>query len=136
MRKSSLEKTLDLFYERMEWDIDFLTKIHFAKRVVGSREEKTEIYEAFVFKMCATWEILTEELLIDCLNKDTTQFSEFTGFSIPKHLSRNICKAMIVGVRYIDFKSVSDLKRFAKQILVPENNPFKEIPRHLSDSID
>jgi len=121
----------------MNWDIGFLSKVCNGKRVVDFRKEKEQIFEAFVFKICATWEVFTEDLLIDCLNKDTTQFAKHTGFKIPKHLSRDVCKAMIVGVGYLDFKNVSHLKRFAKKILVPDNDPFKEIcQKPTGDKID
>jgi len=141
MRKSSLKKTFGFFREWTNWDIDFLNKVYNTHRMKDShkesRKEKEQIVEAFVFKICANWEVFTEDLLIDCLNKDTMQFANHTGFRIPKHLSRDVCKAMIVGVGYIDFKNVSHLKGFAKKILVPDNNPFKEIcQKPTSDKID
>lgn len=77
-----------------------------------------------------------EELLIDCMNKDTTRYKEFTGFQIPKNISRETCKAIILGTSYIDCKSISHLKQMAKRILVPQFNPFKEIPKSNSDKID
>jgi len=120
----------------MGWDISFLIKIEGAKKVVKSVDEKRNVFEAYVFRICANWEILIEDLLIDCLNKDTSQYKESTGFGIPKHLSRETCKAMILGVTYIDFRSVSDLKRMAKRILVPQFNPFKGIPRSNGEKID
>jgi hypothetical protein len=74
--------------------------------------------------------------LIDCLNKDTSQYSKHTGYYLPKHLSRDICNAMIFGIGYKDFKSVSHLKSFAKQVLVPGNNPFQKISKNPSKKID
>ena len=136
MRKSSVKITFDNFLETMEGDIDLLKKLHFAEVVVRTREEKAEIHEAFVFKVCASWEIFTQDLLIDCLNKDTSQYSLHTGYHLPKHLSRDICNAMIFGVGYQDFKNVSHLKSFAKQVLVSVYNPFQKIPRNSSQKID
>lgn len=44
---------------------------------------------------------------------------------------------MIGGVGYLDFKNVSHLKSFAKKILVPDNDPFKEIcQKPTGDKID
>jgi len=60
----------------MEMDVVFLIKIEEAKRVVKSVEEKRDVFEAYVFKICANWEVLLEDLLIDCLNKDTTRYKE------------------------------------------------------------
>lgn len=120
----------------MGGDITFLMKIEGAKMVVKSIDEKRDVFDAYVFRICANWEILVGDLLIDCLNKDTSQYKEFTGFEIPKHLSRETCKAMILGVTYIDFKSVSDLKKMSKRILVPQFNPFKKIPKSNGEKID
>jgi hypothetical protein len=76
MRKSSLKKTFGFFREWTNWDIDFLNKVYNTHRMKDShkesRKEKEQIVEAFVFKICANWEVLTKDLLIDCLNKDTT----------------------------------------------------------------
>ena len=139
MRKSAVKKTFDFFHEWMNWDIDFLSKVYSGQRAVYSRKEKEQILEAFVFKICANWQVFTEGLLIDCLNKDTTQFAKHTDFSVPKHLSRDVCKAMLMGVKYLDFKNVSHLKGFAKKILVPNNDPFKRISAakgEVGDKID
>ena len=117
-------------------DATFLTKIEKARQVVKSLDEKREVFEAYVFKICANWEILVEALLIDCLNKDTTRYREWTGFKISKNITRDTCKAIILGTGYVDCKSVSDLKRLAKSILASQHNPFKEIPRLNGDRID
>lgn len=42
----------------------------------------------------------------------------------------------ILGVTYIDFKNVSNLKQIAKRTLVPQFNPFKEIPTSIGRKID
>lgn len=136
MRKSSFEVTLGAFYSNMEMDIKFLVKVQEAKQVVKSLREKREVFEAYVFKICANWEIFSEVLLIDCLNKDTTRYREFTGFKIPINISRETCKAIILGTGYLDFKSVSDLKRQARQVLVSQYNPFKEILGPNGEKID
>lgn len=136
MRKSSFEVTLRDFYRNMSWDIAFLTKIEKAKRVVGLVDEKRDVFEAYVFKICANWEILVEDLLVDCLNKDVTRYKEFTGFKIPRNISRQTCKAIILGTGYFDCKSVSDLKQKAKKMLAPQCNPFGEIPKSNGNTID
>ncbi len=129
MRKSSFQVTFETFHLNMIWDSTFLTRIEKARSVVKSADEKRSVFEAYVFSICTNWEILIETLLIDCLNKDTSAYREFTGFEIPKHLWRETCKAIILSTGYVDFRSVSDLKRTAKNILVSHCNPFKAIPR-------
>jgi len=136
MKKSSFERSLGDFYFNMSLDIGFLVKIQKSQKVVKSVEEKRSVFEAFVLSICANWEILVEELLIDCLNKDTSNYKEYTGFRISKHIPRETCKAIILGTSYLDFKSVSNLKQIAKRILVPQFNPFKEVPASNGERID
>ncbi len=136
MKKPSVETTLDLFYGYMTWDITLLVKIERAKHIVKSRNEKRGIFEAFVFRICANWEILVEDLFIDCFSKDTSMFQTSTGFNIDKHLNRDTCKAIILGTQYIDFKNIADLKKQAKRVIMPQCNPFKEIPTLNGNKID
>ena len=129
MKKSSFETSFAYFYECMQWDIDLLIKIRKDKRVVKSREEKQSVFEAFVHSICSNWDILVEQLLIDCLNKDTSQFTQEYGYKLGKHITRDTCEAVLIGVGYLDFKSVRDLKGRSKRILMPKYNPFAEIPK-------
>ncbi len=53
MKKPSCQITIRNFYNNMTMDIDFLRTIEGAKHIVKSRLEKEEVFEAFVFKVCA-----------------------------------------------------------------------------------
>lgn len=136
MKKPSFEPTLDSFYDYMLWDIFLLEKIERAKHTVKYRDEKRSIFEAFVLRICANWEILVEDLFIDCFSKDTSMFRSFTGFKIDRHINRETCKAIILGTQYFDFKSIDDLKKQAKQTIIPQCNPFKGIPKLNGSKID
>jgi hypothetical protein len=125
IKKASVEVTFDNFFAWMNWYMELLDKIYNAKRVISKSEEKREIFEAFVLKIHATWEIFVEDLLVDCLNKDTTQYAEYMSIRrLRKHLPRNQCKAMVLGMGYLDFRDVSDIKGKANNILVSQHNPF------------
>lgn len=136
MRKSSFETTFQDFFDNMAFDIDFLKKIKEAKQVVKLAHEKRSVFEAYVFSICANWEILVENILIDCFNRDTSGYRENTGFKIPKHLSRETCQAIILGTGYLDFKSIDNLKHIAGDFLVPKVNPFEKIPTPNGNKID
>ena len=41
-----------------------------------------------------------------------------------------------MGHRYVDFRSVSDIKKFAKNYLSPAHNPFKAISAECTQKID
>ncbi len=128
MKKATFLSTLYAFHTNMNRDLDLLMKVEKAKRVVGTIQEKRSIFEAFVLSICADWECLVENLLIDCLNKDTSRYVEYTGFSIPKHITRDTCKAILIGINYLDFKSTDQLKKLGKFILIQTCNPFPSIP--------
>lgn len=138
MRKSPFKDTFNRFYTRMVWYIDFLEKISNAKRVTLTPTEKKEILEAFVFKVYVTWEILVQDLLIDCLNQDTSQYAKHKNTNLPRYLSRNVCKNFISGLDYFNFTDTDDIKGKARKILVFQYNPFdnkhKEI-REVKDDI-
>lgn len=157
MKKPSFEDTFRKYFSQMEWYREFLrkmsgvreqrlsrkdkkeiceafvVKIYTDSKVLErrlSRREKKEIFEAFVIKICAAWEVLIEELFVDCLHCDTSQYAKYTGTRVRKHLRRDECRQLIAGTRgYFDVKSVGDLKGEAKKFLVDQHNPFKQIPR-------
>ena len=136
MKKASFDATLYSFHMNMNRDIALLMKVEKAKRVVKTVQEKRSIFEAFVLSVCADWEYMVENLLIDCLNKDTSMYSEYTGFSISKHITRDICKAILIGISYLDFKSTDQLKKLSKSILIQSCNPFLLIPSSNCKKID
>ena len=136
MRKSSLELTFDNFVGWLKWYAEFLEKTYHSRRVVRTKLEKTEIFEAFVSRIDAIWSIFVKDLLIDCLNRDTSQYARHTGTTLPSHLPRDQCKAMLVGLRYLDFKSTGDIKKVTRDVLVAVNNPFKKIPKSACKRID
>jgi hypothetical protein len=136
MRKSSFERSLINFHLNMNWDMALLIKIEGAKKVVKSIQQKRSIFEAFVLRICAYWENLVENLSIDCLNKDTSRYTEYTGFRLPTHIPRETCKAILLGIGYTDFKNVGYLKQTSKKILVDHCNPFIQIPSSNARRID
>lgn len=136
MRKSSLKVTFDEFFYWMKWYIEFLEKTINAERVVRTEDEKEGLVEAFVFKIHTNWEILVEELITDCLNRDTSQYAQYKDLRLPKHLSRDVCQAMVEGLGYFDCRSMSEVKKIAKNILVSQYNPFQNISKSDADKID
>jgi len=136
MKKSAIENTLNNFLGWMEVYIGISDKIIKEKSLFTEREEKIELIESLVLKICAQWEVLIEELVVDCLNRDSSQYSEYLASKLPKHIPRAQCHAMIQGLGYVDFKGVGDIKRKAKLILTDEYNPFKKIAKGDGDKID
>jgi hypothetical protein len=136
MRKASAGVSHDNFHGWMDVYIELLNKTVGKDSPFTAKHEKAEVLGAFVFKICAQWEILVEDLLVDCLNRDSTQYAEFMGLRLRKHVPRAECTAMIRGLGYLDFRGVNDIKQKAKSILVNEFNPFQAISNNDSKKID
>lgn len=117
MRKSDLKKNhepLDVAFARYR---AFLEKIINAQRVIGSPDEKRDVAESVLLRLCAYWEKFIDEHLVDCVNRYHTKLSSHFAVTIPENPSWELCHALIIGASYKDFKSFGDLKGFSKKIL-------------------
>lgn len=148
MGKHSLKTEFDKFFVLINTYTDLLLKIFEAKEVVippkKKREilteilpyEKRQIHEAFVLKIYVAWEVLVENIFVDCLSRDPSKYAEQKGLVLPQKLTKSICRGLISGLGYFDFKDTGDLKGKAKKVLVPKYNPFKMIPSDEGKKID
>jgi hypothetical protein len=136
MKKSSTDASLDNFEVWMWTYIRLLNKLLAAKVVVKHPAEKMELIEAFVLRIAAIWEILVETLFIDCLNRDSSALAKRLNLPLGKHLNRPVCKAIVSGLRYFDFRNVGTLQKDAKSVLVRRYNPFLSIPKDAARKID
>lgn len=149
MKIASLKSEFDVFFVSMAQHTDLLVKIMRCKGIVLSEEDKKEIvpeilvaekkqiHEAFVLNLCVTWEILAENVFVECLLRDSSNYTKRTGFVLPrKKLTKDICRGLISGLGYFDFRDTSDLKGKAKKFLAERYNPFKEIPGDVNSKIN
>lgn len=136
MRKADLRNNHVAFDEAIARYRDFMRKIVGAQRVVGTAQEKRDIAESVVLRLCAHWESFVDEHLVDCINVDHSQLSEHFGATIPPNPSRALCQALLFGGSYRDFKSFGDLKGFSKKVVPDLSNPFLAITVAQSKRID
>ncbi|MCJ7492062.1 MAG: hypothetical protein MUP15_07930 [Dehalococcoidia bacterium] len=136
MKKTSLQQTFDQFEELLDWYVDFIGRIIRAQRVVGRVADKKELLQALALRLVSLWETYVEELLVDCLNRDCTQYGKYMGLRLSKDAPRDVCRAMLTGLGYLDFRSTADLQRKARNVLVQRYNPFKAIPKPARVKID
>lgn len=127
MRKSDLKGNHKQFDEAVKRYRDFMVKVIDAKRVIGSMQEKRDLAESVLLRLCANWESFVDEHIVDCVNVDHTQLKEFLGVRIPAHPSKDLCRGLIFGDGYRDFRSFGDLKGFTKRVLPKKSNPFLAI---------
>lgn len=102
-----------------------------------SKEQKIELVEAIAIRLCTIWNFSVEDLLIDCLNWDATQY-KLTKHAkgLPKHLSRIECELLLTGTGYFDIKSIRELKKKGRDYLVEAYNPFRAISNKDAKKID
>jgi len=84
MRKPALTREFDRFFTRLNDYTDLLLKLYVAREVVIApeqakeidkrirRAEKKHIHEAFVLKIYVAWEVLVENVFIECLRRRQT----------------------------------------------------------------
>ena len=148
MRKSSFKVEFDKFLAEMDQHTDLLIKIIKSTKITLSPNEekvispklssaeKKQIHEAFVLKICATWEILAENVFVECLSQDTSKYAAQKGITLPKKLTKNTCKGLVSGFRYFDCGDISSLRGKAGKFLADRKNPFKEISRNVTTKIN
>lgn len=114
----------------------FLERIIAAQRVIGLAQEKRDIAESVLLRLCAHWEQFVDEHLVDCVNVDSSQLEEFLGVPVPAHPSKNLCTAFVFGDGYRDFASFGQLKGFSKRLLPTASNPFLVVTTTQAKRID
>jgi len=124
MRKADLAKNHDDFEDNMGWYIEFLERM---LDQVKEEDDFVVILESLVIRLCAIWEAFVDDEMIACLNIDSSKCKEELQLRLPKHLSKDLCEAILVGHGYMDFKSVGDIRNFAGRVLPDDVNPFKKI---------
>ena len=137
MRKADLTKNHDWFEQELIRVYDFLNRVKEPKLVIKGLLDKYdpyEITESSIVRICAIWESFVEEELVDCLNLDCSKFSEYLRLDLPKDMNKNMCSAILLGDRYLDF-GIDNIKHRADQVLCDVNNPFKLIDKKTCDKI-
>lgn len=124
MRKSDIMKNHIPFDAAVARYRVFMDKVINAQRVISTAEEKRDVAESVLLRLCAYWERFIDEHLVDCVNRDHSKLREYFAVSIPENPSWDLCHALIIGSAYKDFRSFGDLKRFSKRVLPDASNPF------------
>jgi len=78
-------------------------------------------YEYGIIRLYSEFENLVLECLIGAVNNDTAILSQTTGYLFPLHLTDEVCRYLVVGNNYFDFKGRDGLIKTLKMYL-PENH--------------
>ena len=95
MRKADLKKNHKPFDESVARYRGFMEKIVNAQRVVASAQEKRDLAESVLIRLCANWESFVDRHLVGCVNRDHSKLSDFLGVSVPKNPSWEDRKSVV-----------------------------------------
>ena len=135
MRKASIRHNHLQFESKLQ-ALEAISDRLSSKAVGLNAAEKDTLLEAFALQLASYWEELVDEDFVDALNRDTSQYAKHVGITLPKDLSRDICFGLLVGDRYLDFRSIGGLLKHSEDLLVRTYNPFIHIPPRLRQRID
>lgn len=136
MRKADLKHNHNKLDDAIGRYRSFMERIIAAQRVIRLVQEKRDLAESVLLRLCANWESFVDEHLVDCLNVDHSKLEEFFGVPVQAHPSKNLCTALIFGDGYRDFASFGQLKGFTKKLLPESSNPFLEVTKTQAKRID
>ncbi len=124
MKKISVIKECDDFFNYLQWHANLTNKILENKSSIFHIAEQREIIEGLVFQIDAMWTIFTKRTMYYCLSFDTSRYSQFHDVKLKKQISFDLARVLLNGSNYLDFRSVDDIKTSSKKILTDKCNPF------------
>jgi cupin superfamily acireductone dioxygenase involved in methionine salvage len=111
-RKKSIKRSAELFITEANRISDFLNE---AKKLAKS-QYISWAYEYGVIRLYREFEALMLDVLVGVINNDTSTLSRSTGVTFPKHLTDEVCRYLIVGNGYFDFRGrdglINTLKKY------------------------
>jgi cupin superfamily acireductone dioxygenase involved in methionine salvage len=116
-RKKSVRRSADDFKRRADEIATFLKDVELkltAQRVSWA-------YEYGILRLYREFEAMMLDALVGAINNDTTTIAKSTGISFPKHLTDEVCKYLIVGDGYFDFKGRDGLLQTLRKY-VPDDH--------------
>jgi hypothetical protein len=85
-------------------------------------------YDYGIIRLYREFEGLILECLIGAINNDTSTLSQITGYDFPPHLKDEVCRYLVVGSGYFDFKGRDDLIKILKRY-IPDDHYLITIVR-------
>jgi hypothetical protein len=116
-KKKSLRLAAQHFKKHCDELIQYLNA---AEEHLGD-EHITWSYDYGIIRLYREFEGLVLECLIGAINNNTSTLSQTTGYSFPQHITDEICRYLVIGSGYFDFKGRDDLIRILKKYL-PDNH--------------
>lgn len=120
-KKTSIKASANEFKAETEKILAFVV----ASSGLGD-EHVSWCHDLAIIRLYRAFESLMLDTLVGALNNDTSTLSSRTGFSFPKHLTDEVCRFLVTGRGYFDFKGRDGLIKTLKQYL-PDDHYLVEI---------
>lgn len=120
-KKKSIKGSANEFKAETDRILAFLT----ASAGLGD-EHVSWCHDLAIIRLYRAFESLMLDALVGALNNDTSTLSTRTGFSFPKHLTDEVCRFLVTGRGYFDFKGRDGLIKTLKQYL-PDDHYLVEV---------
>ena len=117
-KKKSSKKAAEAFKRKVEAINMFLSPKNLSP---FSEEHKTWVHDYAIIRLYRDFESLILNCLIAAINSDTSQLSRTTGVDFPKHLTDEVCRYIVVGDGYFDFRGWDGLIYTLKRYLPKEH---------------
>jgi hypothetical protein len=98
-KRKSIKGSANEFKTETDKILAFLT----ASAGLGD-EHVSWCHDLAIIRLYRAFESLMLDALVGALNNDTSTLSTRTGFSFPKHLTDEVCRFLVTGRGYFDFK--------------------------------
>ncbi len=119
-RKKSVKRSADNFKRQADAITKFVEAVEAAKQKLTDRHVSWA-YEYAILRLYREFEAMMLDALVGAINNDTSTISKTTGINFPKHLTDEVCRYLIVGDGYFDFKGRDGLIRTLKKY-VPDDH--------------
>jgi len=120
-KKKSIKGSANDFKAETDKILAFLT----ASAGLGD-EHVSWCHDLAIIRLYRSFESLMLDALVGALNNDTSTLSSRTGFAFPKHLTDEVCRFLVTGRGYFDFKGRDGLIKTLKQYL-PDDHYLVDI---------
>ena len=123
-KKKSIKGSANEFKAEVDKILAFLT----ASSGLGD-EHVSWCHDLAIIRLYRAFESLMLDALVGALNNDTSTLSSRTGFSFPKHRTDEVCRCLVTGRGYFDFKGRDGLIKTLKQYLPDDHYLVKVVSK-------
>lgn len=111
-KKKSIKKSAVTFIETVDENLSFVKEVGAADL---KKAHVSRLYDSGIISLYRDFESLVLDVLSGAINNDTSTVSETLGIDFPKHLKEEVCRYLVTGPSYFDFKGRNGLIRRVKQ---------------------